>query len=457
MLRRKLTRKLEEWKRRGGGALLVTGARQVGKSYAIREFARSEFESYVEINLFENKRAAAALDEANDVEDFISRLSLFADGPLHPHRTLIFIDEVQERPDIMTMAKFLVEDGRFDYVFSGSMLGTTFRGVRSFPVGYVSEITVRPMDFEEFCWAIGVQDSTLDAIREACVSCTPLPSYVHEAMMANYRTYLVVGGMPEAVQRFLDAGGDLAAVRAVQQDLNRQYRRDITQYAARRALHVREVFDQLPVQLVEGDGRFAVSRLSPGARYERNQQDFLWLVDAGVALKTDCVAEPKSPLKHTAQSPKFKLYQSDVGMLMARYPIGTAQAAYLDDGEPNLGAVYENAAAQELAAHDVPLYYFMLKKQGEIDFMADTDQGNVLPIEIKSGRTYRTHASLDAVLSDRKRDAPRGVVLTRTNVSVEGRVIYLPHYAAWCVPETFGLSASVDHDAAPFTMGVHPV
>ena len=142
------------------------------------------------------------------------------------------------------------------------------------------------MDFEEFCWAIGVQKSTLENIRESCRSVTPIDRYIHDAMMTNFRTYLVVGGMPEVVQRFLDTKGDLAAVRAVQNELNRQYRHDISQYAGNRALQVQEIFDQLPTQLIDGNGRSAVSSISPGARYDRNQKDFLWLVDAGVALKT---------------------------------------------------------------------------------------------------------------------------------------------------------------------------
>lgn len=174
----------------------------------------------------------------------------------------------------MTMVKFLVADGRFDYVFSGSMLGTEFKGVRSYPVGSVIEKTMRPMDFEEFCWAIGVQKSTLENIRESCRSVTPIDRYIHDAMMTNFRTYLVVGGMPEVVQRFLDTKGDLAAVRAVQNELNRQYRHDISQYAGNRALQVQEIFDQLPTQLIDGNGRFAVSSISPGARYDRNQKDF---------------------------------------------------------------------------------------------------------------------------------------------------------------------------------------
>ena len=189
MLERKISDDLLEWKRNGTGkALLLTGARQVGKSYAVREFAKHEYTHYLEINLYENKQAAKALASANDVQEFISRLTLFSPSTLIPGDTLVFIDEVQEAPDVMTMVKFLMADGRFDYVFSGSMLGTEFKGVRSYPVGSVIEKTMRPMDFEEFCWAIGVQKSTLENIRESCRSVTPIDRYIHDAMMTNFRT-----------------------------------------------------------------------------------------------------------------------------------------------------------------------------------------------------------------------------------------------------------------------------
>ena len=161
MLKRKITQQLIDWKTSSEKAMLVTGARQIGKSYAIREFAKQEYQTYVEINLYDNKAATKALLTASSMDDFLSRLSLFAQTDMIPGNTLIFIDEVQEAPDIMTMVKFLVQDGRFDYIFSGSMLGTEFKGVRSYPVGYVTKRTMRPMDFEEFCWAIGIREATL--------------------------------------------------------------------------------------------------------------------------------------------------------------------------------------------------------------------------------------------------------------------------------------------------------
>ena len=452
MLKRKIMQRLIDWKASSKKAMLITGARQIGKSYAIREFAKREYRSYVEINLYDDKAAAKALLTAANVNEFLSRLSLFARDIMIPGNTLVFIDEVQEAPDIMTMVKFLVQDGRFDYVFSGSMLGTEFKGVRSYPVGYVTEQMMRPMDFEEFCWAIGVRKETLDTIRQCCEDERSVDEAVHEAMMRNFRTYLVVGGMPDAVNAFLNSGGDLAAVRRVQSDLNRQYRHDISQYAGSRALQVREVFEQMPTQLTDGNGRFSVTAIGENARYSRNQKDFVWLTEAGVALKTNCVAEPKSPLKRTAQSPKLKLYQSDTGMLMARYPVSTAQATYLDDSNPNLGAIYENAVAQELTAQRIPLYYYMSKKKGEVDFIADTQEDSVMPIEVKSGRSYMVHAAIDALLANPEYRLNQGMVVSRSNVLRQGNVLNLPLYALWCLADVAGLVAEDDEPDRPFTM-----
>ena len=430
MLRRKATAQFEAWKGENTRkALLVTGARQVGKSCAIREFARCGYEVFIEINLYEDSRAREALANASDAADLITRISLLSNKPLVPGGTAIFIDEVQELPEIVTMAKFLVEDGRFDWIFSGSMLGTELKGIRSYPVGYVYDLTMHPMDFEEFCWAIGVSDAALESIASACETGDELSDYLHDAMMANFRTYLTVGGMPEAAQRFLDTKGDLAAVRELQSGLNRQYRVDISKYAGNRALQVRSIFDQLPVQLEGESQKFVVSSIDPAARYERYQRDFVWLVNAGVANKTDLVGEPKAPLLRTVQPSKFKLYQSDTGMLLARYPQVVAQSVYLNDRKANLGGIYENAVAQGLTAQGYALHCYMTKKRGEVDFVVESRLGGAVPIEVKSGGSYHAHASLDYVLDNAEYGAELGVVLCKGNFERDDKVVYVPLYA----------------------------
>ena len=436
MLKRKIASKLEEWANaERNKALLVVGARQIGKSFAIREFGKSHFARLIEINLYEDESARKALLEAKDAADFITRITILSGTSIIPGETLVFIDEVQEAPDIMTMVKFLVEDGRCRWAFSGSMLGTQFKGIRSYPVGSVRELSMHPLDFEEFCWAIDVSPAAFERIADCCTCEKPIDAYIHDSMMANFRTYLVVGGMPEVVQAFLDTKGDLAAVRELQSDLNVQYRRDISKYSGTRSLYVQSIYDQLPIQL-EGDSRrFVMGSIDESARYKGYERDFVWLKNAGVALKTDLVSEPKSPLLKTANAAKFKLYQSDTGMLMARYPLAVAQAAYLDDKNPNLGGVYENVIAQQLAAQGHALYYYQTKKRGEVDFVVDSSDGTAVPIEVKSGNYFHSHAALDNVLETAGYGAKQGIVLSRGNVERDGKVLYLPLYAVYLLPK----------------------
>ncbi len=435
MLKRKVTEQLGEWaKSEPNKALLIVGARQIGKSFAIREFGKSNFNQFIEINLYENPRACKALCEANSAVDFIMRVTVLTGRSIAPGETLVFIDEVQEAPDIMTMVKFLVEDGRCRWAFSGSMLGTEFRGIRSYPVGYVHELKMHPMDFEEFCWAIEISPSAFESIEKCCAEETPVEDYIHDAMMLNFRTYLVVGGMPEVVQLFLDSKGDLGAVRELQTDLNLQYKRDISKYAGERSLYVQGIYDLLPVQLEGDNHRFVIGSIDESARYKGSEHDFVWLENAGVGLKVNQVSEPKPPLLKTADVAKFKLYQSDVGMLMARYPLTVAQAAYLDDKNPNLGGVYENAVSQQLAAQGYPLYFFNARKRGEVDFVVEGGSGVAVPIEVKSGTYYHAHASLDKVLGNEGYGIDRGIVLSRGNVERDGKVLYLPLYAVYLLP-----------------------
>ena len=439
MLKRKITSEIEEWSSsKRNKALLVVGARQIGKSYAIREFGKRSFEQYIEINLYENEQAGKALCAARDASDFITRITILSGKEIIPGETLVFIDEVQEFPDIMTMVKFLVEDGRCMWAFSGSMLGTEFKGVRSYPVGYVRELHMSPLDFEEFCWAIDVSAAALKNICDCCKSGKPIAEYIHDAMMANFRTYLVVGGMPEAVTVFLDTDGDLAAVRELQADLNKQYRRDISKYSGARSLYVQSIYDQLPVQLEGETRKFVLASIDKNARYSGYERDFVWLKNAGVALKADLVTEPKSPLLKTANPAKFKLYQSDTGILMSRYPLAVAQAAYLGAKNPNLGGVYENVVAQQLTAQGMPLFYYQTKKRGEVDFVVDAADGTVVPIEVKSGRYYHAHAALNHVLETDGFGVKRGIVLSQGNVEIDGKVRYLPLYAMYLLPQILG-------------------
>lgn len=409
-------------------ALFVTGARQIGKSYLVQHLGRTEYSSFIEINLLRDKVAKKALAEAQSTQDFLNRLMVLSPGPFIENETLIFIDEIQELPDVVTYAKFLVEDERYDYAFSGSMLGTEFKGIRSFPVGYVTEIEMRPMDFEEFCWATGTQEPSIRQVRECFCQKRPMDGFLHDHFLKQWRTYLIVGGMPEVVQQFVDENGSLAGIRAIQQELNQQYTYDISKYAGSRALHVQAIFEQLPTQLEEDRAKFIVTSLGKTARYSNYEQDFLWLVSAGVGLKVNKVTEPKPPLRRAQQAASFKLFQSDTGMLLARFPQSLARAIYTDDRSENVGAIFENAVAQELVAARFTPYYYLTKRVGEVDFLIESDDG-VIAIEVKSGNDYLVHASLSKVMATPGYEVGRAIVLCRSNFEVRDGILYAPWYA----------------------------
>ena len=435
MLRRKVTERLLEWKRISHKALLVTGARQIGKSYAIRDFGRSNYGVYYEANLLLDADARESLTKARDAADFVSRVAMLSKQTLVEGDTLIFVDEIQEFPEIVTLMKALVEDGRFSYVFSGSMLGTEFKGISSFPVGYVERITMRPLDFEEYCWAVGVSAEVLAGIRDHMVNRVPVEDYVHEAMLRNFRSYLVAGGMPEVVQDYIDSSYSLIRTRQLQSELVDQYRTDIAKYAGKRAFAVCSIFDRLPLELEGENHRFILSSLREGARLDEYVEDFLWLTNAGVGLNVSRATEARSPLLRTESASFFKLYESDTGMLVSRYPQSTARAIYLDQKSANLGGVFENAVAQELAALGIPAWYYFTTAEGEVDFLIDGKKGKVVPIEVKSGVKVHAHAALDNLLAKPGLKIPEAIVLSRENVSQEGKVTYLPIYMTFCLDE----------------------
>lgn len=438
MLKRKITQRFEEWlatpKRK---ALLVSGARQTGKTFAIREFARTHFKNVIEVNFLENKAAAVFLSEANDANEFVERLSLLSNKPLSQERTLVFLDEIQEAGDAITASKFLVESNRFELAMSGSLLGVELKNVRSFPVGYLHEERMFPLDFEEFCWSQNVPDRFLSQIRQHYEEKTPLPDALHERFVNLHRQYMVVGGMPEAVQSYVDTQRDLAAVRAVHSDIVNLYKQDISKYAGKRSLFIRAIYDALPNELAKVNKRFTLQSIKNGATYENLRDDFEWLDAAGVVLKTCLVKEPMFPLDRTKENRKFKLYSADTGMLVTRYPAQTAMGILQGSRSINFGAVYENIVAQELASAGFSLCYYNNNRKGELDFLIETNSGNVIALEVKSGKDYKRHMALNNVMRTDEYGLRCAYVLSEANVSQttrEGKTLYyLPLYMLMCL------------------------
>ena len=425
MIERKVEQRLERF-RQEDKALLITGARQVGKTFIIREFGKQAYQSFIEINFLENKTAASLFENARDSRDLLLRLSAIADKPLIPGQTLIFFDEVQECPEIVTAIKFLVEEGSYRYILSGSLLGVDLKDIRSVPVGYMDIVQMYPLDFEEFALANRVSPNVIDALREAFEEKRPVDAVVHERMMALFRLYLVVGGMPAAVMKYLETN-NLRDVIGEQQAIIALYKKDIARYDPEEKLYLEDIFDLIPSELNCKNKRFILKNLNENFKFSRYSNSFLWLKDAGVALPTFCVAEPTVPLRLSKSSNLFKLFLSDVGLLASMYMDHIQVKILNGEKSINFGAVYENAAAQELKAHGFDLYYFNSKKQGELDFLIERN-GHVLPIELKSGKDYTKHAALSNVLANEDYDIPEAYVFQNDNVSQTGKITYYPIY-----------------------------
>ena len=425
MIERKVEQRLERF-RQEDKALLITGARQVGKTFIIREFGKQAYQSFIEINFLEDKTAASLFENARDSRDLLLRLSAIADKPLIPGQTLIFFDEVQECPEIVTAIKFLVEEGSYRYILSGSLLGVDLKDIRSVPVGYMDIVQMYPLDFEEFALANRVSPNVIDALREAFEEKRPVDAVVHERMMALFRLYLVVGGMPAAVMKYLETN-NLRDVIGEQQAIIALYKKDIARYDPEEKLYLEDIFDLIPSELNCKNKRFILKNLNENFKFSRYSNSFLWLKDAGVALPIFCVAEPTVPLRLSKSSNLFKLFLSDVGLLASMYMDHIQVKILNGEKSINFGAVYENAAAQELKAHGFDLYYFNSKKQGELDFLIERN-GHVLPIEIKSGKDYTKHAALSNVLANEDYDIPEAYVFQNDNVSQTGKITYYPIY-----------------------------
>lgn len=427
MLKRKIDSYLSSYYTASRNALLITGARQIGKTCSIREFGKT-FKSFIEINFIETPGAVAIFNGAKRSSDILLRLSAITTKPLIKGETLIFFDEVQMCPEIVTAIKFLVDEGSYRYILSGSLLGVELNDLRSEPVGYMGVKEMFPMDFEEFIGCLGVNGQVIESLRDAWRSRNPVDDFIHSKIMELFRLYLVVGGMPAAVCKYIETN-NLQEVMAVQKEIIKLYRRDITRYDPKNKLSIEEIFDLIPPELNAKNKRFILKRLNENAKFERYSNSFRWLKNAGVALPVYNVEEPKLPLLLSRSRNLFKLFQSDIGLLAAQYAEGIQIRIISGDKSINFGSIFENAVAQELTAHGIDAYYYNSKKRGEVDFVIELD-GKVVPIEVKSGKDYQIHRALSNILDCSEYDIPEAIIFNNDNIRVEGKYIYAPIYMA---------------------------
>ncbi|MCF0194762.1 MAG: ATP-binding protein [Bacteroidaceae bacterium] len=426
MIKRKIDSYLRSFFTKSRKALLLDGARQTGKTYAIRHAGRTLFEHFVEINFVEQPEIRELVNTMGDTRQLLLRLSALMGSEMVPGKTLIFFDEVQACPEIVTKIKFLVDEGSYRYAMSGSLLGVELNDLRSAPVGYVEEKVLYPLDIEEFMEAIGTTEDVMEHVRECWTKKEAVDQFVHQQMMNAVRLYLVIGGMPAVVAKYLETS-NLQVVLNEQRSILALYERDIAKYDAHNKLYIREIFRLIPPELNAQNKRFILKQLNENLKFDRYENSFLWLKDAGVALPVYNVDEPTPPLLLSRSRNLFKLFQNDVGLLAAQYAEGLQLRLIMGDDKINCGAIYENLVAQELHAHGFELYYFNSKKMGELDFVVERD-GRAMPIEVKSGKDYQRHRAMNNVLQTHNYNTTQPIVLCNDNLSHDGSITYAPIY-----------------------------
>lgn len=429
MITRKAEQRIRNWLKESQKALLVSGARQVGKTYTIRQCLKEEKCNYLEINLIDQPQLVTAIEKSFSVDDFIINVSAITNYEFMSGETVVFIDEVQEIPDIITRIKFWVDDGRFKYILSGSLLGIEIKNLRSAPVGYLSEISMYPLDFEEFLNASGVTSSTMEYIKECFHKRNPVGDLVNSKIMEHFRRYLVVGGMPDAVNEYISTG-NISTVTTIQKNIIELYKKDFTKYEAKeKRLKLISVYDLMPSELLRQNKRFNYADIQKGLKFERIEDSFLWLKAAGVVITTYKATEPRTSLKQNEKSSFVKLYSSDVGLLTCQYGSAMKAGILTDDNKLNLGGIYENAVAQELNSHGINSYYYNSHSIGELDFVIEENM-HVVPIEVKSGKDYTVHSAINKVVNNDEYEIEKAYVFANCDVSTNEKFIYMPVYMA---------------------------
>lgn len=433
MLYRKIAATIEAHLRSGSDKiLLIDGARQVGKTYIIRHVGKQCFENFIELNMVEDSLGERLFANTKTVDDFYLQVSMLAGQKMKAREnTLIFIDEIQAYPHLLTLLKFLRDDNRFTYIASGSLLGVTLSETTSIPMGSIRKIRMFPLDFEEFLYANGMNEMTVSVLRKKFEAQESLDEGMHSKMMDLFRKYLLVGGLPDAVNSFL-ADRNIQLVREIQSEIHDYYAADASKYDAERKLKIRRVYDMIPSNLENKKKRVVAQKIENkrGKTFADYQDEFEYLISAGIALNVQAISTPVFPLIESSGKNLLKLYLNDVGILSGIL-YGTNIRAILDDERGiNLGSVYECVVASELIAHGYKLFYYDNRNKGEVDYLIDDyDSLSAVPIEVKSGKDYTVHSALNTFVKNEDYHIKKAFVLSNAReITTNGKITYLPIY-----------------------------
>ena len=433
MLERKFTQFLENFLREETNKiLLVNGARQIGKSFLIRHVGQRLFPNFVEINLKEDREGDKVFADVHTTDDLYMRLSNYYSRPLGDATdTLVFLDEIQSYPHLLTMLKFLNQESRYRFIASGSQLGVALSQTPSVPLGSVTIEQMYPLDFEEFLWATGVGKDWIENIRGRYMRQEALDENTHNILLKRFQYYLLIGGLPEAINKYLE-DRNMVRVRQTQRDIRNLYSIDASQYDVEHRLKIRKIYDLIPSSLENKKKRIVYKNIEDkkGKTFADYADEFEYLTNSGVALAVSAISNPHFPLAESDQKRLVKLYLNDVGLLTGILYGTNVNAVLQDIKSINLGTVYESVIAQELTAHGFKLHYYDNKKKGEVDFLIDDYESlKVLPLEIKSGKDYTEHSALSKFIETPDYGIDCGYVFSNERaISKENGIIYLPIY-----------------------------
>ncbi|MCD8006608.1 MAG: AAA family ATPase [Oscillospiraceae bacterium] len=433
MLYRKIEAVIEEHLRGDSEKiLLIDGARQVGKTFIIRHVGRRMFENFIEINMVEDSLGERLFSDVRTVEDFYLRLSMTEGNKMREkENTLIFIDEIQAYPGLLTLLKFLSQDGKYTFIASGSLLGVTLSQTTSIPMGSIRKVRMYPLDFEEFLYANGMNEAAVSALWGKFRKKESLDEGLHDKMMDLFRKYLLVGGLPDAVNTFLESR-NIQRVREIQSEIHDYYAADASKYDSENKLRIRRVYDMIPSNMENKKKRVVAQSIEGkrGKSFSDYQDEFEYLISAGIALNVQAISNPQFPLSQSQGKNLLKLYLNDVGILSGIL-YGNNMRAIMDEiRSVNLGSVYETVVASELAAHGNKLYYYDNRVKGEVDYLIDDYESlSAVPIEVKSGKDYTTHSALSAFVSNEDYHVKKAYVLSNEReITTKGKITYLPIY-----------------------------
>ncbi|MBQ4648159.1 MAG: ATP-binding protein [Clostridia bacterium] len=433
MLFRKIEKLIEEHLRSNSKKiLLIDGARQIGKTYIIRHVGEKLFKNYIEINMVEDSLGDRLFENVKTVEDFYLQVSMTKGEKMGGKEdTLIFIDEIQAYPHLLTLLKFLAQDGKFNYVAGGSLLGVTLSQTTSIPMGSIRKVRMFPLDFEEFLYANGMNELVISSMRKKFERLEALEEKTHNKMMDMFRKFLLVGGLPDAVNAYLETN-NIQAVRQVQREIHDYYAADASKYDEANKLKIRRVFDLIPSNMGNKKKRVVAQSIEnkKGKTFGDYADEFEYLISAGIALNVQAISNPIFPLIESSGKNLLKLYLNDVGILTGILYGNNIRAVLDDEKSINLGSVYETVVASELIAHGHKLFYYDNRSRGEVDYLIDDyDCLSAVPIEVKSGKDYTVHSALNALVQNEDYHVKKAfVVSNERTVTQNGKITYIPVY-----------------------------